>query len=261
MIELDLTMQISASFFLLDRESKSAYELAVENGFEGTMEEWIESLKGIQGEQRPPGPPADLTEIHQQVVELQTEVIEHLADDASFFKKGHVQLQTAVDNSETKALTPKALKSHIDARVTDIDGVHGLIIEEGIWTPKIISNNVHGSHIYSKQYGRYRKIGNQVFVSFQVVLSTKGADISCIACGIGGLPFSVNVKSSGSAVSLSSVSSINLEEGRTQILAEFPIDSTYIYLWQFGSNLPKKYLTPDRLTNTTEISGSGTYSI
>lgn len=45
MIELDLTMQISASFFLLDRESKSAYELAVENGFEGTMEEWIESLK------------------------------------------------------------------------------------------------------------------------------------------------------------------------------------------------------------------------
>lgn len=47
MIELDLTMQISASFFLLDRLGKSAYELTIANGFVGTMEEWIESLKCI----------------------------------------------------------------------------------------------------------------------------------------------------------------------------------------------------------------------
>ena len=30
-------------------EGKSAYELAVENGFEGTVEEWLESLKGTNG--------------------------------------------------------------------------------------------------------------------------------------------------------------------------------------------------------------------
>lgn len=34
---------------------KSAYEIAVDNGFEGTEEEWLESLKGEQGEQGPPG--------------------------------------------------------------------------------------------------------------------------------------------------------------------------------------------------------------
>ena len=30
-------------------DGKSAYELAVENGFEGTLEEWLESLKGEAG--------------------------------------------------------------------------------------------------------------------------------------------------------------------------------------------------------------------
>lgn len=67
-------------------EGKSAYDLAVQNGFVGTMEEWLESLKGEVG---PPGPPgekgepgqdADLTEINQKVDDLQTEVTEHLAE-------------------------------------------------------------------------------------------------------------------------------------------------------------------------------------
>lgn len=33
------------------RDGKSAYDLALENGFEGTLEEWLESLKGEKGEQ------------------------------------------------------------------------------------------------------------------------------------------------------------------------------------------------------------------
>ena len=38
-------------------DGKSAYEIAVEHGFEGTEEEWLESLKGEQGPQGPPGEP------------------------------------------------------------------------------------------------------------------------------------------------------------------------------------------------------------
>ena len=41
-------------------DGKSAYEIAVDNGFEGTEEEWLASLKGEQGppgEQGPQGPP------------------------------------------------------------------------------------------------------------------------------------------------------------------------------------------------------------
>ena len=36
---------------------KSAYEIAVEHGFEGDEQAWLESLKGEKGEQGPQGPP------------------------------------------------------------------------------------------------------------------------------------------------------------------------------------------------------------
>ena len=38
---------------------KSAYELAVENGFNGTVTEWLESLKGEQGIQGEQGEKGD----------------------------------------------------------------------------------------------------------------------------------------------------------------------------------------------------------
>ncbi|MGE7113950.1 hypothetical protein [Lysinibacillus sp. NPDC047702] len=60
-------------------EGKSAYDLVVENGFEGTMEEWIVSLKGEQGPPGPDGPAgppgqdgkdADLTEVTAQLGQI-----------------------------------------------------------------------------------------------------------------------------------------------------------------------------------------------
>ncbi|MGE7111224.1 hypothetical protein [Lysinibacillus sp. NPDC047702] len=59
---------------------KDAYDIAVENGFEGTMEEWIESLKGAQGPPGPDGPAgppgqdADLTEITAQLDQMKPKV-------------------------------------------------------------------------------------------------------------------------------------------------------------------------------------------
>lgn len=38
-------------------DGKSAYEIAKENGYAGTKEEWLQSLKGDTGLQGPPGPP------------------------------------------------------------------------------------------------------------------------------------------------------------------------------------------------------------
>lgn len=37
-------------------DGKSAYEIAVDNGFEGTEQEWLESLVGPQGPRGPEGP-------------------------------------------------------------------------------------------------------------------------------------------------------------------------------------------------------------
>jgi|GEM_PF-5402300 len=41
--------------FSLGKDGKSAYEIAVENGFVGTEVEWLESLRGDKGEQGPQG--------------------------------------------------------------------------------------------------------------------------------------------------------------------------------------------------------------
>lgn len=75
-------------------EGKSAYEVAVENGFVGTEIEWLESLKGgigppgPDGPQGPPGKDADLTEVNQEIANIkqtatdnQQVVTEHLADN------------------------------------------------------------------------------------------------------------------------------------------------------------------------------------
>lgn len=41
---------------------KSAYEIAVDNGFDGTEEEWLESLKGKPGDKGDPFTYSDFTE-------------------------------------------------------------------------------------------------------------------------------------------------------------------------------------------------------
>ena len=40
-------------------DGKSAYEIAVENGFVGTEQEWLDSLQGEEGPTGPPGPPGN----------------------------------------------------------------------------------------------------------------------------------------------------------------------------------------------------------
>lgn len=56
------------------KDGESAYEVAVHNGFVGTSEEWLASLKGAKGD---PGKDADLTEINQQVDGIQSSLTTH----------------------------------------------------------------------------------------------------------------------------------------------------------------------------------------
>ena len=45
-------------------QAKNAYQIAVENGFEGTVEEWLESLKGVKGDPGTDGKSITSTEIN-----------------------------------------------------------------------------------------------------------------------------------------------------------------------------------------------------
>jgi hypothetical protein len=49
---------------------KSAYEIAVENGYSGTEEQWLESLHGTKGDKGDPGETPDLTEIENAIGDL-----------------------------------------------------------------------------------------------------------------------------------------------------------------------------------------------
>lgn len=51
---VDMVVQGTA---LLKIHGKSAYEIALQNGFEGTEEEWLESLRGEPGKDGAPGQP------------------------------------------------------------------------------------------------------------------------------------------------------------------------------------------------------------
>lgn len=61
------------------QEGKSAYEVAVENGFVGTEEEWLESLIGPEGPEGPQGPPGEGDGALVQVLECEPSVYEGAA--------------------------------------------------------------------------------------------------------------------------------------------------------------------------------------
>ena len=60
---------LTVAFYGCDLKGKSAYELAVENGFEGTLIEWLESLKGADGKDGEDGEDATVVNsLYQEAV-------------------------------------------------------------------------------------------------------------------------------------------------------------------------------------------------
>jgi len=71
--------------------------------------------------------------------------------------------------------------------------------EEGSWTPEIWdqSNNGSEGQTYSKQYGRYTRIGDVVFVEGHVVLTSIGSLAGANTVRLGNFPFAPDVASEG----------------------------------------------------------------
>ena len=57
--ELILKLDKETTIPLIEGLGKSAYAIAVDHGFRGTEQEWLDSLKGLQGPQGEPGPKGD----------------------------------------------------------------------------------------------------------------------------------------------------------------------------------------------------------
>lgn len=58
--ELILKLDKETTITLIEGLGKSAYAIAVAHGFRGTEQEWLDSLKGLQGPQGEPGPKGEI---------------------------------------------------------------------------------------------------------------------------------------------------------------------------------------------------------
>lgn len=81
------------------------------------------------------------------------------------------------------------INNHKDKLVTDSNGVHGLKIESGTWTPILYGMTTEGNNTYNIQKGFYVKQGNIVNISCQIALTTKDINMNG-QIRIKGLPFS-----------------------------------------------------------------------
>ena len=103
-----ITKYFSDTYF----QGKSAYELAVEAGFEGTEEEWLASLKGDMGMTGAAGDTVDLYEVYLTLRDVTHDI------DCTYLEFIQQYLNVNFDNSNT-AVIAKALTSVVTIAATN----------------------------------------------------------------------------------------------------------------------------------------------
>ncbi len=148
---------------------------------------------------------------------------------------------------------------HPSTLVTDTNGVHGLKIEEGDWTPTLYGVTTAGVNTYGKQVGLYRKSGKEVFITCLIALTTKDSAMAG-AIRIGGLPFPTKNKADARfGFTISVIENFDLDSTRNHLGAFSLQNSNYISLLNYGDNVTLSSVAASQITNTTVIIISGTY--
>lgn len=178
------------------------------------------------------------------------EFMTHQAEMASQSEVGHVQLGTTAGT---------ALEGlHVNDLVSDSDGVHGLKIEEGTFTPVLKGLTTAGVNTYVIQVGFYKKIGNLVFFEANINLLTKDPAMSG-AVRIGGLPYVVANTLRRTAVSVGRWSNIDIDSTLPVVTAFVNGDLTDVIIALNGDNISYKELMPGNVTDSFAITVSGCY--
>ena len=129
-------------------------------------------------------------------------ILQQLLADVEQLKQDIVNLQIPngsimdVKLSDAAGQIKQRFASHMADHVADADGVHGLKIEAGTFTPTVIGSTTPGTQTYSAAWGQYKKIDNMVYFQLYVSLSAKDAAMAGNVL-IGGLPFTPATKSYG----------------------------------------------------------------
>ena len=160
---------------------KSAYQIAVENGFQGTEQEWLDSLigptgpkgdkgdqglpgiqgiQGPQGEQGPQGIPGVWTGAIEDAPN-DSQLVYDPAGDPTGLPASWVEMAdgTTVQTAVT------SLQENVGDVQTELSG----LTESSTWTPTVYADNTQVAGItYNRQIGRWARSGNLVFVQFQI---------------------------------------------------------------------------------------------
>lgn len=140
-----------------------------------------------------------------------------------------------------------AFSAHLADLVTDADGVHGLKIETGLFTPTLKGSTADGTFTTSILTGKYRKIEKLVFAHIEIrvtAISSATGDLY-----IGGLPFT---PSGNYTISINRYSNVTLSGGYSQ-LGGYTIPTSIIILTEMGTQVPAKTIKVTSLNPTPTV--------
>lgn len=188
--------------------------------------------------------------------------------DASKITTGQLALARGGTNADLSATggASKFLRQNsagaavtvVQPAIADLsDGATIIIPTYGDWTPVIGGSTSETGQTYTRQIGKWAKVGRLVHYQFYVTLSAKGTITGAVR--IKGLVHtSLNVTN---AYSCGRIEWFTLATNWVNMTAELPPNSTFMNilgLTAAGASLNTALATAD-INNTTEFIGAGTY--
>lgn len=126
--ELILKLDKETTIPLIEGLGKSAYAIAVAHGFRGTEQEWLDSLKGLQGPQGEPGPKGDPFRYEDFTPEQLEALKGHKGEDG--LSAFNIAQLNGFEGTYVEWL--KSLKGKDGASAT-ADNAHQLLLQGNVW--------------------------------------------------------------------------------------------------------------------------------
>jgi len=129
--------------------------------------------------------------------------------------------------------------------------------EEGTWTPVLSDGTNDATH--TSQLGRYTKIGNKVYVSGFVLLSSKGSVSGNLR--VTGLPFAAIGTNPVEAISIATTGALNLAASGQSMIMYAGAGTTNLNLRTWDGVVGATPTQDTEITNTTSLHFSGFYQV
>ena len=133
-------------------------------------------------------------------------------------------------------------------------------VSEGTFTPTLRGSATAGTQTYSYQVGAYRRVGNVVHFSVNILLTAFDA-ATAGSLQIAGLPFTArNTTNMNTPVAVGKWK-FNIDAGYTCVVAEVTANSTVVQIGEGGDNVAISNLIAANATNDAQISVAGSYFV